>query len=68
MSAATYPAASTYTATWNGSTLVNSVTSGGQVITTHAGAVITSMACPPQGAIGTANDPTGTQTYAAVPV
>ena len=68
MSGVTYPQAGTYTATWNGTSLVSSVTSGGQVITTHAGTVIASMACPPQGAIGTANDPAGTQTYAAVPV
>jgi hypothetical protein len=76
-SAIAYPAAGTqqnaYTATWSGTTLANSLTSGGQVITTHAGVVLASLACPPPGVIGTVaaaagNPPGATATvYEAMP-
>jgi hypothetical protein len=68
------PAAGTYTATWNGTgTLVNSVTSGGRVLSTHAGVLLASLACPPPGVLGgvvaAAGNPAGTTptSWAAVP-
>lgn len=64
-----YPQAGTFTSSWNGSgTLADSLTSGGQVVTSHAGVVLASLACPPPGVTGTANNASGTPTYAAVPV
>ena len=68
------PPAGTYTGTWNGAgALVNSVTSGGKVLSTHAGVVLASLASPPPGVLGTvvaaAGNPPGTTptSWAAVP-
>jgi len=60
------PAAGTFTATWNGSSLVNSVTSTGQVVAVHAGVVLASLACPPPGVRGQVYAAAGNPPGAAV--